>query len=226
MPICLFGFIPDDPNMHPSNYKMGFYDMNLGIDFRYSQYNSSSNSTVKNNIAGGISERLQSSFLGHLKKDKKFVIGDLLSAELAQGMISSNYSNAHSSLWLSYRFQFGVGMIYRFNTMNDLGLNIMLLEFARDDVSPNISGSNILLRYRHSKCIFETGLAARRGRVFGWITAIPENNPMQLMTNFRYLINEKKNIGIRAEWFPYKLTEGTEYFNNITSIRFFYGIYF
>ena len=226
-PAFLFGSDPDHPESSDQKTKMGFYEMNFGMDGRYAQYsNASSLIETKTNAAFGISGRMQSSFAGYFNRHNKFLIGDLLSAELAAGGLSSYYSNAISNIWLSYRFEFGLGMIYRINKKNDVGLNLMLLRFASDKVSQNMSGSSVVIRYRYSKVMIEGGVETRRDRIVGWINDIQSNIPLQGTLSCKYLLNEKKNAGIRCEFLPAKITVNNESFNNILSIRLFYGIYF
>ncbi len=206
---------------------MTFYDLNFGADMHSANYsNNSSPDIIKKNYAAGISGRMQSSFAANFNRNKKFMVVDLLSAEVATGAINSSFSTSASSLWLSYRFEFGLGMIYRINKKNDVGLNFILLRFAHDNISQNISGSNVMLRYRYSKMMLEGGVETRRERIIGWYFNIQDNVPVQMSFGARYLLNEKNNIGVRCEFLSPKITTGTENFNTILSARIFYGIYF
>ncbi|MFI5221635.1 MAG: hypothetical protein ACHQK8_04865, partial [Bacteroidia bacterium] len=117
-------------------------------------------------------------------------------------------------------------MIYRINKRNDIGLNVFVLRFANDNISQNISGSSAILRYRCSKIILEGGIETRRDRVAGWLTDLLTNAPLQMSLGGRFLFNEKKNAGIRCEYFPSTVFMENEIFKNILTTRFFYGIYF
>jgi hypothetical protein len=215
-------------NRDSSKYKMGFYDFNFGIDARRADdYNISEPYNTKTNRALGFSEKLQSSFADRFSRHKKkFLIGDILSAEMGAGVISSHYSKENSNLWTNYRFEFGLGTIYRINKNNDIGLNLMPLIFAHDDISQNFSGSDIIVRYRYKRYLFETGTEARRERILGWITYLQKDQPLQYIFSARYLIDGNKNTGIICEWLPGNLNAETDFFSNIWSIRLFYGIYF
>lgn len=222
----LFGSDPEVANMSTNKIKLGFYEINVGVDGRYAQYSNINKEGLKLNYAAGFSGRMQSSFAANFNQHKKFMIADLLSAEVATGVINSSFSTATSSLWLSYRFEFGLGMIYRINKNNDVGLNFMLLRFAHDNISQNISGSSVMIRYRYSKIIFEAGVETRRDRIVGWLSDIQSNKPLQETFTCKYLLNERKNVGIRCEYFPSTFLVDNENFKNILSARFFYGIYF
>jgi hypothetical protein len=211
-----------------SKYRMSFYDFNFGINAASTGYsNSSEPNNAQTNKALGFSEKLQSSFVARfMNTKKKLLLGDILSAGIGTGFLSSHYSKGNSNLWLNYHFEFGIGTIFRIDENNDLGLNLMLLMFGRDDISQNLSGSDIVIRYRYKKCLLETGTEARRERIFGWITSLQKDIPLQYVFGARYLIDGRKNAGITCEWLPGKINQGTDYFNNIWSMRLFYGIYF
>jgi len=233
--LCMLLFVPNflsgttPSHLEDSSQfcKMGFYEMNLGLDAHTANYsnNLSSNNSILN-YAGGFSARMQSSFAANFNLHKRFMIADLLSAELATGKINSSFSAVTSALWLSYRFEFGLGMIYKINKKNDAGLNILLLRFAHDNISQNISGSSAMLRYRYSKILIEGGIETRRDRIIGWLSDIQGNKSLQETLTCKYLLNNRKNVGIRCEYFPSNVFIDNENFKNILSVRAFYGIYF
>lgn len=209
------------------NILMTFYDLNVGADLHTANYsNNSSTDFSKLNFATGISGRMQSSFAANFNHNNKFIIADVLSAEAGIGGISSYFSSSNSSLWLNYRFEFGLGMIYRINKKNDIGLNLLPLLFAHDNISQNISGSCAMLRYRYSKIMIEGGVETRRDQIVAWFTNIIANKPLQISLGGRFLFDENKNFGIRCEWLPSIVPTGTENFDHILSVRIFYGIYF
>jgi hypothetical protein len=215
--------------------RMGFFDLNAGPDIRYFKGTYATNPSVHFvNSAYVISARMQNSFLGNYIFDnrfKKFRLGDVLAAEFSPGMVYDKPAKSFTPL-IAYRFEFGFGSILSLNSKNDIGLTFTLLKFARDRVSPNISASNILVRYRLGRFLAEAGIEARRDRIFGWLNFFKRNNqlPVQYTFTGRYLISNKKNIGFRLEHMCG--TIGRNYINDkislkaLWSLKLFYGIYF
>jgi len=216
---------------------LGFFDLNVGFDLK-----NASGAKPAEYVTGyardgwGLSVRMQNSFVANYiynpAKKYKIKVGEIMSAELGSGYVSgAGYNYYNYSLLLEYRFEFGVMAIMRLNDKNELGLTITAIQFARDRISPNISGSNILIRYRFSRLVAQAGLEGRRDRMFGWINSFKPNYymPMQYIGELRYLISSSKNIGVRAEILSDKnsaYTADDVRFQNIISIRVFYGIYF
>lgn len=225
--------------------QIGFFDLNIGPDIRHAQ----GTYDYPHGILGkpvsqkkyasdamGITGRMQSSFLGnHLLKqeNKRFRAGDVLAAEASLGFLSTNNPSEKPGLWIAYRFEFGATAMYRINDKNELGITFTLLRFSRDRVSPNISGSAVLLKYRHNNWIVEGGLEVRRDRIVSWIFPLTGNSdiPLQYAFGTRHLFGSTKNAGLRFELLTGKSNlliadNGSLRVDKIWSLRFFYGIYF
>jgi hypothetical protein len=215
--------------------KIGFFDLNVGPDVRYFRggYQTDSSNRFTNH-AYLITARMQHSFLGNYILDKafkKFRFGDILAGELSPGFIVDKPGHS-TTPWIAYRFELGFGAIWSINTKNEIGLTLTLLKFARDRVAPNISGSNIMLRYRYGRIVVEGGIEARRDRIFGWLLFFNKGNelPVQYTFTSRYLIDKKRNLGVRCEFMSGEF--GRNYINdqfilkNLWSLKLFYGIYF
>ena len=217
--------------------RMTFSELNLGLDFRASQgnyihINRGLNQSYFTN-SYGLSARMQSSFVANYlaPNQKRFQIGDLLAGEVATMVLHSNNPDLLSPIGVAYRFEFGLGTIFRISKNQDIGLNLIILKFARDRVSPNISGSFIQLRFRYKRLLVEGGIEARRDRIFGWLQALQPNfyMPMQSHINLTFLCNRNHLLGLRIEWFG---NEQSQYMqNNINpkisiTARLYYGIYF
>ena len=220
-----------------SSIQMTFSELNVGLDFRASRGNyihvskGFNQSYLTNSY--GLSARMQSSFIANYltPNQKRFQIGDVLAGEVATMVLHSNNPDLHSPIGVAYRFEFGLGTIFRINKNQDIGLNLIILKFARDRVSPNISGSFIQLRYRYKRLLVEGGIEARRDRIFGWLQALQPNfyMPIQSHIKLSLLCNRSHILGLRAEWFG---NEQNLYLQNnmntklsITA-RLYYGIYF
>jgi hypothetical protein len=212
---------------------MGFFELNIGADTRHATglltSIDGSGRLPYAATAVGLTGRMQSSFIGNILfpgKERKFKAFDLLTGELSLGGLTTGNPNETSGTWLAYRFDFGGGMVYRLNEHNDMGLGLMLLKFARDKVSPNISGSGIALRYRCYKMQAEAGVEARRERMFGYLM---KDAPVQWTAALRYLFNGKKSAGIKMEMLSGSrnfLKVGNIEVHQVWSLRLFYGIYF
>ena len=228
---------------------MGFFDLNIGLDARINSlrrydslelkgyYGSKTPSSLSSDrylsSYFGISAKMQNSFIATFFKDKmkRFVIGDLLSAELSAGYANSKLREVKTGIWATYRIEFGAGAIYRLNANNDLGLKVFLLRFNRDLLSPDLFGSSIFLKYRYRRLWLEGGIESGRKLYGGWLYVFSEEaDPWQLSITGKYLLPGRKNIGIRVENFP-----KNQFSNNLYTelgeeilwtVKLFYGIYF
>ncbi len=159
------------------------------------------------------------------RKAGKIKVVDLLASELSIGDFYSSNPKEKSGIWIAYKFEFGVGTIFKVNQHNEIGVNFILLKFARDKVSPNISGSGILLKYRFENWQIEGGVESRRERMFGYL--MPK--PVQYILNFKYLIDGNSNFGIRLETLRgnrNKLNSGLVEIDQVKTLKIFYGKYF
>jgi len=216
-----------------SDPHLGFFDLNVGLDLKNGQGFSPESPYYR--WGWGVSARMQNSFVANYiynpAKKYRIKIGDFMAAELGTGFVTGQGYGQESALLLAYRFDFGAMGVIRINDKNELGLTITALQFARDRISPNISGSNILVRYRYCRFVLQGGLEGRRDRVFGWINSLSPSYdiPMQYIAEVRYLFAPGKNIGARVEVLSDKnsiyISDGVLY-NQIISVRVFYGIYF
>ncbi|MFI5220915.1 MAG: hypothetical protein ACHQK8_01215, partial [Bacteroidia bacterium] len=86
LPDILLGADPIPADSSGKKIHMTFYDMNFGMDWHHATYLNNSIPGISNlNYAMGISGRIQSSFAAYFNRNKKFLIGDILSAELGAG---------------------------------------------------------------------------------------------------------------------------------------------
>ncbi len=217
---------------------MKFGNLNLGLDLRKS--NGNYFNPNRNNSLGlyatrlyGLSVQFQNSFIANYiaPKQRRFIATDILGAEGGIGFFSSNNPDIKGVVGVYYRFDFGLATIYRINRNNDLGLNLILLTFSRDRVSPNISGSLVQVRYRYKRIIVEAGIEARRDRIFGWLQALQPNFeiPLQYHLHSTLLQSNMRTTGLRLE---YMGTHSSQYLQNnlnplsTLSIRVYHGIYF
>ena len=220
-----------------SIFRMTFSELNLGLDFRASEGNyihipKSLNQSYFTN-SYGLSARMQSSFVANYlaPNQKRFQIGDLLAGEVATMGLHSNNPDLLSPIGVAYRFEFGLGTIFRINKHQDIGLNLIILKFARDRVSPNISGSFMQLRYRYKRLVVEGGIEARRDRIFGWLQALQPNFYMPIQSHIKLSLLCKRNhsLALRTEWFGNDqnlyLQNNMNTKRSITA-RLYYGIYF
>jgi hypothetical protein len=209
--------------------RMGFSDLNIGIDLRQASKWDLNKNNLYNNFGVGITARMQSSFIvNHLMdfSKRKFIFGDVLAGEFSGGILIQDKSVSFNP---GYRFEFGFGCIRRINSRQDLGLTLTMLKFGRDNVSPNFAGSNFLLRYRHARIMLEGGIEARRSRIIGWTDLFNKNAfPVQYLFMLRYLLPGNKNMGIRMEYLNNKTITYDEDLNmhKVFSLKIFYGIYF
>jgi len=178
-------------------------DLNIGVDSRFLHtIQDSASASYYSTATQGISFRYQSSIiLQALTKypGKRFKIGDLLSGEMAAGIMQSNDPVQNTPLWFAYRFEMGMVMQYRFSPHVDLGVNLILLRFARDYVTQNVSGSAIDVRLRVKRLVFEGGVDNRVLRIFGYVANANDEANMRHL-GFRFLLSLDRNIGARLEW--------------------------
>lgn len=217
--------------------KLTFGTLNFGFDFknsngRYINFNQPPNSSYDTYLYG-FSAQLQSSFVAQYlaPRQGRFQVGDLLNGEVGAGFFSTDNRDIAMPLATYYRFDFGLGTIFRVNKNNDLGLNLILLKFARDRVSPNISGSLLQLRYRYKRLVLEAGIEARRDRIFGWLQALQPNIkiPMQYHAHISFLQANSRISGIRLEYLSDKNNEYLQ--NNMNpmfyfTLKVYHGLYF
>ena len=215
--------------------RMGFFDLNLGINWNRSWGESISNKSTFHERAVGLSLRMQSSFIDNYltKSNRRIRFGDILAAEIAAGKIGPAGEDRWN-VWLAYRFEFGFATVAKLTDESDIGLTLTLLKFARDRISPNVSGSNILLRYRRGRMMAEGGMEARRDRIFGWLTYFTTVSqfPLQYTITARYLFETEEtygvNLGLRFEL----ANASSDYilgdlnYEGWWTLRLFYGIYF
>jgi hypothetical protein len=213
------------------SYKMGFFDLNIGADVRQaSKWDLEKNNELFNNSGAGVTARMQSSFIANHLIDftkRKLIFGDVLAGELSGGVLIHDKRTV--SFNPGYRFEFGFGLIKKINARNDLGLTLTMLKFGRDNVSPNFSGSNFLIRYRFSRIMAEAGIEARRSRIIGWTDLFNKKAfPVQYLLVLRYLLPGNKNMGMRIEYLTNNINIYDEDLNmhKVFSLKIFYGIYF
>ncbi len=216
---------------------MGFYAMDLGLDMRQADYTTFADTTAikedwpdnyYSNKAIGVSGRIQTSIAALFQDTtKKFLIADVFSAEAGTGYLSSQFSSGTGNLWLNYRFDLGLGLIYKFNKDKELGFNLILLEFGKDNVSQSTSGSAILLKYRYKRYMLEAGTVSTRNRFIGLIASIAEPSAVQIRVVGNYFLSNKKTVGVRWEMIPDPFRgDRFDLYSGIWSLRIFYGIYF
>ena len=211
-----------------SKYRLRVGDLNFGIDSRFlTTFDSAANSNFHTSVEG-LTLRYQSSIiLQHFDKlpERKFKVGDLLSAEIAAGFMQSNDPIQKLPIWFAYRFEMGAAFIYRFSNNFDANINLIILRFARDYVTQNISGSGIDLRLRYKRIIAEAGLGSRQLRILGFPTPYFDKSEEQNVSvlGLRYLISSDKNIGLRIELLDKNISTNRE---GLMNLRIYYGKYF
>lgn len=208
--------------------QLTFSDLNFGVDTRFTTNQDSVISPVYSNQAFGFSGRFQTSVVANYVqrgKNKRFLIGDMVGGELTTGLFKSENPDKKEPLWFAFRFDLGVGTLYRINDHQQVGLNWVMMRFANDFISEYISGSEMQLRYRYKKFSFEVGTIGRYIRMGGFLETYYKSDVDRNMTSlgFRYLIDESHNLGVRTEVFQAEaLTVRDKLFN----LRLYYGLYF
>lgn len=217
--------------------KLTFGTLNMGFDFRnsngrYINNNQPPNSSYDTYLYG-FSAQLQSSFVAQYlaPRQGKLQIGDILNGEVGAGYFSTDNRDITIPLATYYRFDFGLGTILKLNKNNEIGVNLILLKFARDRVSPNISGSLLQLRYRYKRLVIEAGIEARRDRIFGWLQAVQPYFPIpiQYHAHLSLLQANNRTSGIKLECLSDKNNAYLQ--NNMNpmfyfTLRVYHGIYF
>jgi len=186
-------------------YKLRVGDLNLGFDTRTLSTFDSAGVRSFNTYVGGIGLRYQSSILlNHFNKNpqRRFKAGDLFSSEITVGYMNSNDPVQKLPIWFAYRFELGVALLYRKTKDIDLGCNFILLRFARDFVTQNISGSAVDIRLRIKRIVVEGGLDSRALRIVG--VPVPyfnkEEEKNMNHVGLCYLLKQNQNLGMRFEW--------------------------
>jgi hypothetical protein len=208
---------------------MGLFDLNAGANFRSAHMSndiSPGNSFI--NQASGFSGRMQSSIRWSYRaiRPRKFMWGDILSGEVYIGKLSSSMPHQSGDVWVAYKFELGIGGRLTISKNSDVGLNLILLKFARDNVSGNFSGSGITGRYRYKRAMIEAGAEARQDRALGVLIDIQKKDPLQLTFTGRWLLKGRRNIGVNLETLPAMFSENGVDYSKTWSLRIFYGIYF
>ena len=208
--------------------KLKFSDLNFGIDCHLSSNQDSANPVRYHNQAIGFSGRYQTSVVAnHIRqgKTKRFEIADMIAGEMAFGAFQSNNPAYKTPLWFNFRFDLGVGTLFRINENQDVGLNWIIMRFANDYQSTYFSGSELQARYRYKKCSIELGTANRNVRGSGFTETYLKKRGEGNVTSmgFRYLVNDKRNFGVRLETFNLGEMAFTD---KIINCRIFYGYYF
>jgi hypothetical protein len=210
---------------------MGLFDLMAGTDFRTAgRANENLPSSIQTNYAAGFSARMQSSVLWSYrstqKKRKRFTWGDILAGEVFAGKLSTTLQHESGNVWTAYQFEFGFGGRLTINEQSELGLNLILLKFSRDNVSGNISGSGILGRYRYKRIMLDAGAEARQERAFGVVIDVRDKIPLQGLWSVRYLMPSGRNLGIKAETLSGIYHQDGYQYSKMWSVKIFYGIYF
>lgn len=208
--------------------QLTFSDLNVGLDTRFTSNQDSIVLPRYYNQAIGLSGRYQTSVVANYVnkgKVKRFQIVDIVGGELAGGAFKSENKDKKEPLWFAFRFDLGLGMLYQVNENQQLGLNWFMMRFANDFISDYIGGSEMQLRYRYKRLGVEVGTINRNVRVGGvfenYVKDTKDENMYSL--GIRYLITEKRNLGIRVENFNWQ-AEGAK--DQILNIRLYYGLYY
>lgn len=208
--------------------KLTFSDLNVGLDARFTSNQDSVIDPRFYNQALGISGKYQTSVVANYLnkgKDKRFQVVDIVGGELTGGFFKSNSPFKKEPFWFAFRFDLGMGFMYRINEHQQIGLNWYMMRFANDFISDYIGGSELKLRYRYHRVSLELGTINRNVRVGGvfenYIKDTKDENMYSL--GVRYLLNEKRNIGLRIETFNWQ-AEGAK--DQILNIRLYYGLYY
>ncbi len=208
--------------------KLKFSDLNVGIDYHNTSYQDSANPVRYYNQAIGLSGRYQTSVVANYLnkgKNKRFEIVDVIAGEMAFGVFESDDPSNKEPLWFAFRFDLGLGTVFRINKNQDIGVNWIMMRFANDFLSTYISGSEIQARYRYKKFSIELGTANRNVRIGGFSETYLKNKGEGNVTTFgfRYLMNEKRDMGVRIETFD---LDELDFNDKFVNCRIFSGYYF
>ncbi len=221
---CFLSFAGYAQDSISQAYRLRVGDINVGMDTRFLTTADPSMRSYRTYVVG-LGFRYQSSIVFQYfdtKENKRFKIGDLLSGEIAAGYMNSNDPTQKIPVWFAYRFEIGLAMVYRISKESDIGLNFILLRFARDFVTQNISGSGIDLRWRIKRWVAEGGIDNRGLRMVGYVAnANDERNAVHF--GLRYLLSGDQNVGLRFESFDASRSQNGDGFY---TIRVYYGKYF
>jgi hypothetical protein len=208
--------------------KLTFSDLNLGVDACFTSNQDSIISARYYNQAFGVSGKYQTSVVANYVnkgKDKRFQIVDIVGGELTGGLFKSDSPFKKEPFWFAFRFDLGMGCMYRINEHQQIGLNWYMMRFANDFISDYIGGAELQLRYRFQRMSLELGTINRNVRVGGvfenYIKDTKDENMYSL--GVRYLLNEKRNVGLRVENFNWQ-AEGAK--DQILNVRLYYGLYY
>ena len=236
-------------NNENNNFKLSFFEANIGLDTRYAYVNNTVRADddsiyktpkrlLAENRASGISGMIKSSLLANFilhQDNKKWRFGDILWAGLSAGILQNNYDatnnplkNNQNKVWFAYNFGLGFALTRQFSPKKELGINLTILKFIVDDVAENFSGSGLGVRYRYANFVGEIGTEARREVFGGWF--LPTTiQPRQFYLKGNLLLKKQKTIGFQAEIAQntYKdVVFNNDFQSNIWSAQHFYGIYF
>lgn len=224
--ICFTSFLgfSQGTSLEPASYRLKIGDLNGGLDTRYLTTSDSSHTQQYNTYTGGLSFRYQSSIVFNYfdRRNKRFKIGDLLSGEISAGYMNSADPVQKIPFWFAYRFEIGLATIYRISEHSNIGVNLILLRFARDFVTQNISGSGIDLRWRLKRVIVEGGIDNRGLRIVGYVTNANDERNMGHI-GLRYLLGTDKNVGLRMEFFNVSRSQNGD---GMYNLRAYWGKYF
>lgn len=164
-------------------------------------------------------------------KMRKFLYGDVLWGQVGIGAIKAiELRNLNQTFFPTFDFGIGFGGIYRLNPHNDIGVELGMLRFTRSLTTFNYNGCHIRLKYRLRHVQAEAALHNWYGYYLTWLYLFShQSNPMHYSFTFKYLINDKKMMGLHVEsniLNEQKPLLSEPYKEAFIQINLFYGINF
>lgn len=153
--------------------------------------------------AAGAHVTLSTSFiLGYFlpQQQHKVKIGDYFSGSLGTGVIHSA-PGSKTDWWTFYRFQIGAQASYDIAGRSRLGLRLVLLDFAHNQLMQNISGSSVSLSYRQNRMELAAGVNALHQRLFGWTQVAGNLNTQAHLYSLQagFYLNHHQKLSIMQE---------------------------
>jgi hypothetical protein len=156
------------------------------------------------------------------QKKKRWIWSDFLYGKVGIAKYHGNHVDIMSQALFYYQFNWGFYGKWQQNHQQDWAIEWSLLNFAIDKISPNISGSSIMLSHRYQRWVIKIGTTARRDRIAGWIKIADKNFqiPMLYHVGMGYKFKQSHMLQIQVDWSAANRLNYTE--NNMKPISQLY----